>query len=172
MKVGENIKTVRMLLDWTQADLAKQTGLSRVTIVNIEREPWRMTRTSALAIFFVIFTEIMRRKQHLEKLSIPEYVDWPKLLNDVGLTNLRTWSCILGPTELVSTGFIPALKVIKSLTDGTSSIIIPTDHKKLRNAVTYALNKLSVTLCQLFILKELSMDSFLNNLNVQTPVDR
>lgn len=164
-KVGASVKPIRMLLDWTQAELSKHTGLSRSTIINIENEPWRMTRSSSIVFFSVILTEMTRRIQQLEKYTTTEPIDWQELLQDLRLDNPRSWSHILGPVGLVATGLIPVLGGIAMVTAGTSKNLTENDHKKLKHAVAETLHELSMKLCQLFELEALSLDLFIKKLD-------
>jgi DNA-binding XRE family transcriptional regulator len=161
-KVGETVKPVRDLLNWTQAELAKQTGLSRATIVNIESEPWRVTRTSSLAIFSVILAEVARRTRLLEDAAQQKYIDWQDLLRELGLTHPKAWSRILGPVELVATGLIPVIGGL--ITASTPPSLTPEDQQKLHTAAVETLNELSTKLCQTFDLEELSLDCFVTKM--------
>ncbi|MBP2656125.1 MAG: hypothetical protein H6Q73_3694 [Firmicutes bacterium] len=161
-KVGETVKPVRDLLNWTQAEIAKQTGLSRATIVNIESEPWRMTRTSALAIFSVVLAEIARRSRLLDNATQEQYIDWQELLRELGLVNPKAWSRILGSVELVATGLIPVIGGL--VTASTPPVLNQEEQKRLHTAAAETLNELSTKLCQIFDLEELSLDCFVTKL--------
>jgi len=171
-KVGEALKPTRDFLNWTQAGLAKQTGLSRATIVNMESEPWRMTRTSALAIFSVVLAEINRRNRLLEEALQQNEVVWLDLLKEIGLTNPKSWSKIIGSTELISTGLIPLLGGIGLVSTGTSQTeLTPAEQRKLSNAAIETLHELTARLCQILELDELSLDCFISKLDETSELD-
>jgi len=163
-KVGESVKPIRTLLYWTQAELAKQTGLSRATIINIESEPWRMTRTSALAIFSVVVAETARRNRLLNEATSKPSVDWHELLQDLRLTNLKAWRRILGSSEFVSTGLIPLLGGISFVATNAQTTLPVETHQRLSTAANEALRALSVKLCNIYEIEELALDRFVGKL--------
>ena len=72
---------------WTQDELAKRSGISRATIINVEKDPGRLTKTMALAILFVFLAELTQREQILQDkklLATKPLSDWAPIL---GLTS-------------------------------------------------------------------------------------
>lgn len=72
LNFATQIPRIRQLLNWTQDDLARRTGISRSTIVAIENDPGKLLRYMAMAIFVAVSAELHTRKQTLAE------IDWSK----------------------------------------------------------------------------------------------
>lgn len=75
IKIGSQLVEIRRLFDWKQEDLAKKIGISRPTIIGIEKDPSKMTRTVALALTMMILIEIERREEKLNELQFELWDD-------------------------------------------------------------------------------------------------
>lgn len=71
--LGSKVVEIRKLLHFTQEDFSKLIGISRPTLINIEREPSRLTKTIGLAFVSSLFYEIRRRQEESYNVN---YVDW------------------------------------------------------------------------------------------------
>lgn len=58
-----NLPQIRERLGFSQADLAQKSGISKPTIVSIESDPRRLSKSQAMAFFLVIHTELDSRKR-------------------------------------------------------------------------------------------------------------
>ena len=65
---SKNLSSIRQELGWTQAEVARRTGISRPAIVGYENGPKEMPRPYALAIYAVIVTEVERRRENFQEL--------------------------------------------------------------------------------------------------------
>lgn len=74
-KLGTQLGDIRKLLNWSQEDLAKKTGVSRPTILNIEKDPAKMSKTIALALVTVVVYEIGERTRYLERANYALWKD-------------------------------------------------------------------------------------------------
>ena len=72
-KMAIHLRELRELMNWKQEDLAKHVGISRPSLIAIEKEGEKLDRTVALAIFSVVASEIAERREKLESLS---FLDW------------------------------------------------------------------------------------------------
>lgn len=71
--MATHLRELRELMNWKQEDLAKHVGISRPSLIAIEKDPARLDKTVALAIFSVVASEIAERREKLESLS---FLDW------------------------------------------------------------------------------------------------
>ena len=72
---SKNISSIRQDLGWTQAELARRTGISRPAIVGYENGPKEMPRPYALAIYTVIVNEVERRREKFQELVSADWND-------------------------------------------------------------------------------------------------
>lgn len=100
-RMATNLPKTRQELGWTQADLAKRTGISRPVVVAVEKDPSKMTKTYALAIFMVVYMELTRRTDKLNALAL-SLTENPrnlpsvlKEMSEYGLTFPRLKSAII-----------------------------------------------------------------------------
>ena len=66
---GSQLPEIRRLLNWTQDDVASKTGISRATIVGFEKDPSKLHKYFALAIFSFIVYEVTIRRQKLKSIN-------------------------------------------------------------------------------------------------------
>lgn len=97
--LGSNFADIRQLLNLTQEDLAKKMGVSRPTIVKIEQDPSRLTKTLAYAFFVSISYEIKKRIKEVKEINPSAYKS-PDSLN--------TYIKVISGTSLLSAGTIAA----------------------------------------------------------------
>jgi len=60
---------IRRLFNWTQDDLAKKLGVSRPTIVNMEKDPSKVTQPLVLALLLICLIELEERIKGLEEID-------------------------------------------------------------------------------------------------------
>lgn len=99
MMLGSNFTEIRQLLNLTQEDLANKIGVSRPTIVKIEQDPSRLTKTLAFAFFIAISYEINKRIKEVKKINPSTYKN-PETLN--------TFIKVISGSSLLSVGAIAA----------------------------------------------------------------
>ena len=97
--LGSNFPDIRQLLNLTQEDLANKMGVSRPTIVKIEQDPSRLTKTLAFAFFVSISYEIKKRIKEVKEINPSAYKS-PDSLN--------TYIKVISGTSLLSAGTIAA----------------------------------------------------------------
>ncbi|WP_096156461.1 helix-turn-helix domain-containing protein [Bacillus sp. FJAT-45066] len=97
--LGSNFTDIRQLLNLTQEDLANKMGVSRPTIVKIEQDPSRLTKTLAFAFFVSISYEIKKRIKEVKNINPSAYKS-PDSLN--------TYMKVISGTSLLSAGTIAA----------------------------------------------------------------
>ena len=73
LSLGSSFTDIRQILNLTQEDLANLIGVSRPTIVKIEQDPSRLTRTVAYAFFISVSYELQKRKIEVEKIDPEKY---------------------------------------------------------------------------------------------------
>lgn len=69
VEIGLHIQNIRELYSWNQYEFALRLGVSRPTISNAERQPDRLSKTVALAMFLVAVAELNHRKQVVRSLT-------------------------------------------------------------------------------------------------------
>ncbi|AQQ54751.1 helix-turn-helix domain-containing protein [Planococcus lenghuensis] len=75
LSLGGSFAEIRQVLNLTQDDLANLIGVSRPTIVKIEQDPSRLTKTVAYAFFVAISYELQKRIEEVEKIDPEQYKD-------------------------------------------------------------------------------------------------
>jgi DNA-binding XRE family transcriptional regulator len=86
--LGCQLVEIRRILNWTQDDLAKRVGVSRPVVVNIEKDPGKMTKNVALALFVAIKGEIQIRKSKLSAINFElSPTEIKKQIGEIGITN-------------------------------------------------------------------------------------
>lgn len=60
---------IRRIFNWTQDDLAKKLGVSRPTIVNLEKDPFKVTQPLVLSLLFVCLVELEERIEGLDEID-------------------------------------------------------------------------------------------------------
>ena len=71
--MATQLRDLRELMNWKQEDLASAIGCSRPTVIAIERDPSRLEKTAALAIFSVVAAELGERRDKLKSLSFNQW---------------------------------------------------------------------------------------------------
>ena len=79
--LGNNFAEVRQLLNLTQEDLANKMGVSRPTIVKIEKDPSRLTNTLAFAFFIAVSYDLKSRIKKVKKIESSDYKSPDKIKN-------------------------------------------------------------------------------------------
>lgn len=88
-KLGTQVGEIRKLLNWSQGDLARKMGVSRPTVLNIEKDPTKMSKTVALALVTVVIYEIGERMRHIERTN---YAQWDNASRrETFLRDLKTY---------------------------------------------------------------------------------
>lgn len=82
--LGNNVSEVRQILNLTQEDLAIKMGISRPTIVKLEQDPSRLTKTLAFAFFVAVSYEIKIRIKNVKNLDPKDYKNPDKINNFIG----------------------------------------------------------------------------------------
>jgi len=88
--IGAQISEIRELLGWNQQQLAEKIGVSRSTLVRIEKNPNNIKKYIAHSLYLVVYKEIEDRKEKLEEINF-ETEDKDNLLeeinNKIGITS-------------------------------------------------------------------------------------
>ena len=71
--MATQLRELRELMNWKQEDLASAIGISRPSVIAIERDPSRLDKTVALAIFSVVAAELGERRDKLKALSFNQW---------------------------------------------------------------------------------------------------
>jgi DNA-binding XRE family transcriptional regulator len=74
-KLGTQLGDIRKLLGWSQGELARRLGVSRPTILYIEKDPAKMSKTIALALVAVVIFEIGARLSYIEQADFNQWND-------------------------------------------------------------------------------------------------
>lgn len=107
--LGTNTSKIRQVLNLTQEDLAKLMGVSRPTIVKLEKEPDKMTRTLALALFGIVAIEIKKRLRNIKEINPADYKD----IDKIGLLT----------EELKATSFLSIVNLGITVTKGLGGLV-------------------------------------------------
>lgn len=83
---GVHLKQIRELLGLTQVILAEKSGISKPTIVAIEGEPSRLSRAQALALLFVITSELDKRESAAKTIDYSNIASAAAALAAAGFT--------------------------------------------------------------------------------------
>lgn len=138
-KVALALPQIRDRLGLTQAALAEKAGISKPTIVAIEGNPSRLSRSQALALILVITSELEQRKSAAKSIDYSDITKAAAALTMAGFT-AKTMQVALGtvvgsfllPAAVVAT--IPLLFRNKEQKQTeTNNSIDPATLKKLAN---------------------------------------
>lgn len=134
--IGTNFGEVRQLLNLTQEDLANRMGVSRPTIVKIEQDPSRLTKTLAFAFFVAVTYEMKSRIKKVKELDPKVYKSPDKLKKFVEEIKITSWlpagAIVTAATlGLGSLGLIPGIGAVIAATAGAAGI--KNGLKSLRN---------------------------------------
>jgi hypothetical protein len=88
LKLGECVQSVRELFSWNQDEFAVRLGVSRPTLANAEKDPTKLSKTVAMAMFLVTTAELKRRKEVVQNAG--EQQKKNKVETDL-LTQLKRW---------------------------------------------------------------------------------
>ena len=139
VEIGLHMQNIRELFSWNQDEFALRLGVSRPTISNAERQPDKLSKTVALAMFLVVTAELEHRKQvvhnfkesnvkrEVEKVVAEQLKKWGTSVPNSITSGLgsRT-SAFLSPAGLSIAGKI-AGKIAGTLADSVLSIKQMTD---------------------------------------------
>lgn len=95
--LGSNVSEIRQILNLSQEELANKLGISRPTIVKLEQDPSRFTKTLALALFMVVSYEISKRIRNLSNINPKDYKDpenFDKLVKTLTLSSALSTGAI------------------------------------------------------------------------------
>jgi DNA-binding XRE family transcriptional regulator len=112
--LGAQISTIREIMQWTQEDLSNLLGISRPVLINIEKDPTKLSKTVAFALFTVTSSEFSKRKQLvIKEIEIVDFTDeftayeslkdvkwgekplWPLIITGLGAS--LVFGPVLGP---------------------------------------------------------------------------
>ncbi|MBP1971342.1 DNA-binding XRE family transcriptional regulator [Virgibacillus natechei] len=176
--LGTSISDIRKILNFTQEDLAYKVGVSRPTIVKLEQDPSRLTKTLALAFFTTVSYEINIRIEDVKKLDPKEYNNLDKLkkfINEIKKTTSLPIGTVATAATLSLGGLIPGIgAVITSI--GTTGVIpekkksteeIKWDEEKVRKIIEEVQKKLiedKNKIVNCFQLSALQIDQFVEKI--------
>lgn len=149
--IGSNLKELRTAVNWTQKDLANKIGISRYTVVNIEKDSTEITKTMALALYCTVRYELNNRRKKIEELDLENIVDkenmekMKKTLLGIGLSSSVISSHIvmpfLGPLGIIGSAVSNVFKSNKtSLKNFAKDEVIKTIYKSFEQIEKTAAN--------------------------------
>lgn len=94
-KFALQLPQIRDRLGMTQAALAEKSGISKPTIVAIEGDPSRLSRTHALALLFVIASDLAQRESTVKSIDYSDVAKAAAALAAAGFT-AKTFHLALG----------------------------------------------------------------------------
>jgi DNA-binding XRE family transcriptional regulator len=103
LMLGGNFPEIRKILNLTQEDLANKMGLSRPTIVKIEQDPSKLTKTISFAFFVSVTYEINKRIREIGNIKPQDYAN---------LENLDGFIARLGSSSYISGGALASLTTL------------------------------------------------------------
>lgn len=135
LMLGNNFSEVRQILNLTQEDLANKMGVSRPTIVKLEQDPSRLTKTLAFAFFLAISHEMQKRTNSINELNPKDYKNLESVGNFVDEVKKAS---MLSAGSIVTIGALAG--GLNSLVPGIGKIIATVGTiglvKSLKNKVT------------------------------------
>ncbi|MGG3557845.1 helix-turn-helix domain-containing protein [Peribacillus frigoritolerans] len=124
--LGNNISEVRQILNLTQEDLAHKMGVSRPTIVKLEQDPNRLTKTLAFAFFIAVSYEMNIRIKNVKNLNPKEYKNpdrLKKFIDEIKKSSLLPIGAISTAATFSLGGLIPGIGAIIASAAGATSIL-------------------------------------------------
>lgn len=73
LKLGSNLSDIRNTLSYTQEEFANLLGVSRPTIIKIEQDPTKMTKSVALALFTGVQGVLKENEYNLKSIDPTKY---------------------------------------------------------------------------------------------------
>lgn len=133
IKLGSNVSELRQILNLTQEELANMMGISRPTLVKIEQDPSKLTKTLAFALFCSIAIETKRRVKEMSGVSAEDYGKIEKIYN---LANK------LKGVSAISAVNLGKIATVSTLIPGISSFINSSIKNNMSNLKDAALEQL------------------------------
>ena len=157
--IGSNFTEIRQLLNLTQEDLANKMGISRPTIVKIEQDPSRLTKTIAYAFFVAISYEMKKRLKDLQEIDPSAFISPDTLnnfINEISKSSLLTVGTIATTATLGLSAVLPGigvaiataagikwgLKALKGSSTSAQKVNIKWDEEKARKVLEEVQKKL------------------------------
>ena len=152
--LGAQISEIRGLLDWNQEQLAKRIGVSRSTIVKIEKNPNNIQKYIAYSLYLVVYKEIEDRKEKLNQINF-ESEDKNSLLEEIN-DKIGISAKVIG-TSTIFSGIGAALGsmamgLFSKNKDNNSDI----NNKKIKEITTKSLTQIEKELSNYFGIKDLN----------------
>lgn len=178
--LGNNVSEVRQILNLTQEDLAHKMGVSRPTIVKLEQDPSRLTKTLAFAFFIAVTYEMNIRIKNVKNLDPKEYKNpdrLKKFIDEIKKSSLLPVGAIATAATFSLGGLIPgigaiiasagATGILKSLKKKTSEDDLKWDEEKAKKVIEEVKKKLledqrKVVNC--FQLNDLEIEQFVERI--------
>ena len=167
-----HLSEIRDRLGITQKVLAEKSGISKPTIVAIEGEPTRLSRTHALALFFVITTELDQKAATAKSIDYSNVAKAAATLAAAGFT-AKIFNVTLG--SMVGALIAPAAAriAIPYLFRGKSSKKPDqTEHMDsvtLKNLATESVGVIRKEILQILGIKSLSLQDFMAEIEKNEP---
>lgn len=124
--LGSNVAEVRQILNLTQEDLAHKMGVSRPTIVKLEQDPSRLTKTLAFAFFVAVSYEMKTRIKNVKNLDPKDYKSPEKLksfIDAIKVTSLLPIGTLATAATISLGGLIPGIGAIIAGAGATAGIL-------------------------------------------------
>lgn len=71
--VGSNIEEIRQILNLTQEELSNKMGISRPTLVKLEKDPTKLTKAVAFAFFVAVSYEVKSRIREVDTVDLTQF---------------------------------------------------------------------------------------------------
>lgn len=153
--LGSNVAEIRQILNLTQEDLAHKMGVSRPTIVKLEQDPSRLTKTLAFAFFVAVSYEMKTRIKNVKNLDPKDYKNPEKLkifIDEIKVTSLLPIGTLVTAATLSLGGLIPgigaiiagagAAGILKSMKKKLPEAELKWDEEKAKKIIEEVQNKL------------------------------
>lgn len=154
--LGSNVAEVRQILNLTQEDLAHKMGVSRPTIVKLEQDPSRLTKTLAFAFFVAVSYEMKTRIKNVKNLDPKDYKNPEKIksfIDAIKGTSLLPIGTLATAATLSLGGLIPgigaaivasagATGILKALKKKSPEAELKWDEEKAKKIIEEVQNKL------------------------------
>lgn len=149
-EVGSHFKDIRTLLGWTQEDVAEKIGVSRNTIVNIERNPANMKKNIAYSFYLEIYKEIYDREEYAQdinknKLKSNKNNEIKQIFNKIGLTGSVMSKPTLIPVVVAALGSMAKTSSLLNLfgvKDSTEAALESIETKELLDLINKSLEQI------------------------------
>ena len=172
-KLGSEFKDIRSLLDWTQEESAEKIGVSRNTIVNIEKNPANMKKNIAYSFYMEIYKDVYERETLSKNISKKNLQTADKdkikdILIKAGLTGSIISMPALIPVAILSLGSMSSTSVLLNLFNSKKS-----DHElnkiepeKIITLINKSIEKIKEEISKKLDIENLyNVMEFINNVN-------